>query len=103
MASGPRGEADEGVPTSFPETTPKVFAQPSQDFLLRAIMEMQRTLGELSSKVDRVVTDGKSHGEKLDAIRTQISFVRGVLWVLGGLMALAIAGGTAYLRFLPKS
>jgi hypothetical protein len=90
------------VPTSFPETTPRNFAQPGHDFTLQAVMEMQRTLGEISSKVDRVVADVKSHGDKLDTIRSQISFVKGALWVLGSMMAVAIAGITIYLRYLPK-
>ena len=76
--------------------------QPGHDFTLQAVMEMQRTLGEMSSKLDRVVADVKSHGEKLDTIRSQISFVKGALWVLGGLMAIAITGITVYLRYLPK-
>jgi hypothetical protein len=102
MARSPTGDLGESVPTSFPETTPRGYAQPGHDFTLQAVMEIQRTLGEMSSKLDRVVTDVKSHGEKLDTIRSQISFVRGVLWVLGALLAIAIAGITAYLRLLPK-
>ncbi len=76
--------------------------QPGHDFTLQIVMEMQRTLGEMFGKLDRVVADVKSHGEKLDIIRSQISFVKGALWVLGGLMAIAITGITVYLRYLPK-
>jgi len=102
MAKSPRNESGESVPTSFAETTPKAYTQSGHDFTLQAVMEMQRTLGEMSSKLDRVVADVKSHGDKLDTIRSQISFVKGGLWVLGALVAFAITGVTAYLRYVPR-
>ena len=52
MAKAPRQEFGTGsTPSSFPAVTPS-FPQHGHDFTLQAVMEMQRTLGELRGKVD---------------------------------------------------
>jgi len=53
---------------------------------------------KLTAKVDRLITDVEKRGEKIDAVRHQISFVKGALWVLGGLIAFAVTMITIYLR-----
>jgi hypothetical protein len=47
-------------------------------------------IGELSSKVDRLIDDVGKQGTKIDNVNNQISFVKGAMWVIGFLV-LAIA------------
>ena len=44
-------------------------------------------IGELMTKVDTLISDVEKHGDKIDQVRHQISFVKGALWVLGGVVA----------------
>jgi len=67
-------------------------------FTLQAIMELTRSVATLAAKVDRVVEDVGKLSEKIDTVRNQISFVRGAIWVLSALMAIAIAGAALYVR-----
>ncbi len=48
-------------------------------------------IGKLSSNMERLISDVKSQSEKLDAVRHQVSFVKGGIWVIGILFALAVA------------
>jgi len=45
-------------------------------------------IGKLSTKVDRLLEDVKSQGDKVDDLRHQVTFVKGVVWVLGGVLAI---------------
>jgi len=67
-------------------------------FTLQAVMELTGSVAALSAKVDRLITDVAKLSEKIDTVRSQISFVRGAVWVIGGLMAIAIAGAALYVR-----
>jgi hypothetical protein len=55
-------------------------------------------LGKVSVKVDRLIHDVDKQGTKIDAVQHQISFVKGALWVVGGLIAIAATVITLYLR-----
>jgi hypothetical protein len=85
----------EDTPRSFPQTTPQDLYQTSD---IRFVM---LEIGKMMSKVDRLIDDVRSHGQKIDGVRHQISFVRGAMWVIGALIALVIALGTWYLRAQP--
>ena len=90
MAKAPRQEPSrEAAPTSFAETTPR-FAQQGHDFTFQAVIEMQRSIGELSAKTDRLVSDVKSQGEKIDGVRIRLAWVAGAAAVVGFLIALAL-------------
>ena len=67
-------------------------------FPLQTVMELHKLVAEVNAKTDRLVTDVASHSTKLDAVGHQISFVKGAIWVIGALIALAIALGTVYYR-----
>jgi hypothetical protein len=89
-------------PTQFANVTPP--SQPvllDHSFTLQAVMELQKAVSELSTKTDRLITDVAAHGSKIDAVREQISFVRGGMWVIGALVGLAIALATIYFRISP--
>ena len=70
-------------------------------FTLQAIMELQKTLSEVVTKTDRLIADVERQGAKLDAVRQQISFVRGAVWVFGAISALLLALAGLYIRFAP--
>ncbi|GJI95589.1 hypothetical protein GTP81_19010 [Rugamonas sp. FT107W] len=47
-------------------------------------------IGKLSSNVERLITDVKSMGEKVDGLRHQVTFVRGALYVVSGVLAAGV-------------
>lgn len=49
-------------------------------------------IGELGTKVDGLVSSVTQHGSKLDDIGHKVSFVKGALWVLGGVVAVLTIG-----------
>jgi hypothetical protein len=67
--------AEEAPPQSFAQTTPE-YAQPSHDFTLQAVMQVQRTLGEIDQKLDTVRDQIKSHGDKIDNIEKIVDRVK---------------------------
>ena len=100
---GQQPQSQEGTPPEPPAGTPTA-ARPMLDhsFTLQAIMDLKGTVASLATKVDRLIDDTSKHGDKIDAIRQQISFVKGALWVIGGLMTLAITGFFIYLHFIER-
>jgi hypothetical protein len=71
-------------------------------FTLQAIMELHKLVSEVGTKTDRLITDVAAHSTKLDTVSHQISFVKGAMWVIGGLIALAITLGAIYYRTIPQ-
>ncbi|NVD73281.1 hypothetical protein HUX88_22460 [Duganella sp. BJB1802] len=47
-------------------------------------------IGKLSSNVERLITDVKFMGEKVDGLRHQVTFVRGALYVVSGVLAAGV-------------
>ena len=89
MAAGP-----EETPKAFPQTSPQDL-YPTSDIRFVLI-----EIGKLTTKVDRLIDDVKSQGDKIDTVRNQISFVRGALWVIGGIITVGGIAATIYLRSL---
>jgi hypothetical protein len=98
MARNPRYEEtrESSIPKSFPEVSPR-FAQPTHDFTLQAVMEMKESLGQLSAKTDRLISDVKSQGEKIESMRHKFSWVAGGAAVVGFLFAIILA----LIKFVP--
>jgi hypothetical protein len=57
-------------------------------------------IGKLTAKVDRLIADVDKHGEKIDAVRHQVTFVKGALWIIG--FAIVLIGGIATWLFTGK-
>jgi hypothetical protein len=53
-------------------------------------------IGKLTTKVDRLIDDTGSHGDKIDAVRHQITFVKGAMWVIGIVVIVLVAVATWY-------
>lgn len=50
-------------------------------------LDIQKSIGAIGAKLDRVIDDVAKQGEKLDDLRHKVSFVRGTIFVLGALVA----------------
>jgi hypothetical protein len=88
------------VPNEFPNVTPQ-SAMVDHSFTLQAVMELQKSVAELATKTDRLIKDVEGQGTKIDAVRHQISFVKGAVWVIGGILAMGVAAITIYMRVIP--
>jgi hypothetical protein len=89
-------ESQTEVPRDFPSVPPPTTPMLDHSFTLQAIMELQKSLAELSAKTDRLIKDVESHSSKIDGVRHQITFVKGALWVVGGLVVIVGAVATWY-------
>jgi phage-related minor tail protein len=100
MASTGRGSraTAEGPPTQFASTTPPQTPMMDHSFTLQAIMDLKGAVSSLVAKVDRLIQDVGKQDSKIDTVRHQISFVRGAIWVIGGLLAVALAAAAIYVR-----
>lgn len=104
MASTGRGGAggragQEGEPpTQFANVVPPASPMMDHSFTLQAIMDLKGTVASLGTKIDRLIDDVGKHADKIDIVRHQISFVKGAMWVIGGLLALTLAGVAIYFR-----
>lgn len=91
--SEPKGEGS--PPSSYPETSP--FTNPDQhSFVLQGVTQLTADVGKLTAKVERLIEDVRTHGEKIDGFRHQVTFVKGALWVIGGVVGLLVLGLTWY-------
>ena len=94
---GTRSTSEGEPPTQFANVTPPPVML-DHSFTLQAIMDLKGTVASYGTKIDRLIEDVGKNGDKLDTVRNQISFVKGAMWVIGGLLVLVLAGITIYLR-----
>lgn len=85
----PRSGTSAEIPTAAPHD---LYATSDIRFVMVEI-------GKLTTQVSRLIEDVGKHGEKIDLVRHQISFVKGAVWVFGALGAIAVAAITIYLKF----
>jgi hypothetical protein len=52
--------------------------------MLQAVIEMQKSIGELTARTDRLISDVKSQGDKVDGIRLLLAWFGGGSALLGG-------------------
>lgn len=83
-----------GQMPNVPPPTPML----DHSFTLQAIMDLTKSVGELTAKTDRLIGDVKGQSDKLDEVRHKITFVRGAVWVIGGFLLLLGGILTAYIR-----
>ena len=83
--------SEESTPTSYPEITPPRHAQHTHDFTLQAIMELQKTVGQLGTKVERLIDDVKEQRQVLDEVRIKIAWAMGAAAVVGVLFGVVVA------------
>lgn len=92
MANSYSSNGESGPPPERPVGEPIRDLYPTMDarFVLVEI-------GKLSTKVDRLIDDVRNSANRLDDVRHQITFVKGAMWVMGGLLALVLLLGGWYL------
>jgi hypothetical protein len=90
--------ASVGPPAEAPAGTPAATPMTDHSFTLQAVMDLKGTVASLATKVDRLIEDVGKQGDKIDTVQHQISFVRGAVWVIGGLLAIALAAAAIYVR-----
>lgn len=98
----PRGEPQQ-PPREFASVPPPTSPMLDYSFTLQAIMEVQKSVAQLTTKTDRLISDVDAHGSKIDTIRNQISFVKGAMWVIGGLVVIGMALIGWYIRAMPST
>lgn len=86
----PRAGSSSEVATSSPQDL-----YPTSD--IRFVIH---EVGKLTAKVDRLIEDVGKHSEKIDAVRHQVSFVKGAMWIIG--IAMLVLGGIATWFFTGK-
>jgi hypothetical protein len=82
-----RGKREESTPGKMPASDPSSY-YPASDysFTLQAVMEMQKTVGQLTQAVQTLQEQQKSFSQKLDRISHQIYAALAILLLIGGLL-----------------
>jgi len=83
------------TPPTFPETTPPAYPSSDYSFTLQAIMEMQKTLGQLTQAVTTLTEESKKHREKIDDMSHKIYAAKISLWIVGFVLT-AVGGIVAF-------
>ena len=100
MARNTRREVTpDTTPQRMAETTPQSYPLSDHSFTLQAIMEMQKTLGELTQAVRSLTEESKKNGVALEDIGKKMYAAKIVLWIFGVIFT-ATSGVTAF--FLNK-
>lgn len=81
------GQPETSTPQELPVTTPRDL-YPTTD--IRFVIH---ELGKLTSQVERLVADVKGQGEKVGEVKDAINFVKGAIWVIGGVVVIVSAIG----------
>jgi hypothetical protein len=92
-----REDQEDVVPDSMPETPRPRPAQPGHDFTLQAVMEMQRTLGGVTEKIDALSGKLEKVADKLSDVEMAVHAVKigaivagAILTIVGGVLWWAI-------------
>ena len=80
------------TPDQTPTTPNPPSGTPVELYPMADIRFVMMRIAELGVKVDRLIDDVSKQGTKIDDVRDKITFVRGVVWVLSGLMGLVVLG-----------
>jgi hypothetical protein len=84
LARRPAGDDQNAAPADFPQVPPRDL-HPTSD--IRFVIG---EVAKLTVQVERLIDDVRGHGDKIDAVRHQVTFVKGALWVIGGVMAIVL-------------
>jgi hypothetical protein len=75
MARGQHRDTEDTAPPPRSDTLPPP-AQAGHDFTLQAIMEMQKTLGQFTAKIDRLVEDSGKLTTRLGEVEKAVDRVK---------------------------
>lgn len=89
----PKESGRETTPQRFPETTPQVYPGSDYSFTLQAVLELQKSVGQLQEAVGTLKEQAKQHGDKLEKIAQRIYAATAVLIVLGTIIGFLLNKG----------
>jgi len=78
------------TPREIPEVTPQRYPMADYSFTLQAVMELQKTVGQLTERIDTLIKRVDREGLTLSSISHQIYAAWAVLVVLGLLGGFAL-------------
>lgn len=90
MVRRPTHIGPDTAPQDFPQVTPRDL-HPTSD--IRFVIT---EVAKLTTQVERLIQDVGKLDTKVDAVCHQVTFVKGALWVIGGLMAIMGVVATLY-------
>jgi hypothetical protein len=79
------GESPPVSPEQFPVTPPSGFQSADHSWVLQTIMELQKSMGQLTQAVTTLTQQSKEQGDKLDSISHRVYAAAVVLTVLGAI------------------
>jgi hypothetical protein len=87
------GGRETTTPSRFPETTPQVYPGSDYSFTLQAVLELQKSVGQLQEAVSTLKDQAKQHSDKLEKISLRIYAATAVLVVLGSIIGFLLNKG----------
>jgi|GEM_PF-3158633 hypothetical protein len=97
MARTTQKESIQDTPTRFAETTPPPYPSSDHSFTLQTVMEMQKTLGQLTQTVTTLTEESKKCGDIIDKISHKVYAAEKVVVVVGIILGTL---GSAAIYFL---
>jgi hypothetical protein len=85
------------VPGKLPLTTPQERILPEHSFTLQSIIEIQKSIGQLTQAVTTLTEESRASRVKLDEISHKVYAAQVTIKVVGGL--LVVIGGWAIYMF----
>jgi len=86
VARQTRSETKDSVPKEFPEVLPSSYpGAVGGAYLIESVMQMQKSIGELSSHISHLTAASEKHGEKIDRISHRMYAAGIVLTIVLGI------------------
>lgn len=98
--SGQKEASPDTTPARLAETPPPISPLSDYSFTLQMIMEMQKTLAQLSQAVKTLTEDVQKREKTVDGISHKIYAAQVVIWVVGGILTLLVTilgGATVFI------
>ena len=105
MATRKQTSSDE-LPSSRPQVVPHTYGSSDHSFTLQAVIEMQKTLGELTSNIQALTKSVESNKSKVDDLVQWKNMILGGAITIGAIvtmLAFGIAKTWDYISIKPPS
>ena len=86
-------EPAKSTPEQYPVATPPGLQATDHSWVLQTVMELQKSVGELTQAVATLTEQVRDQGAKLDAVRQEVTeartFMKTAAWLLSGIKTAA--------------
>jgi hypothetical protein len=82
-----RGQSEDIPPGNLPETSP-TYPHSDYSFTLQTVMELQKSTGQLISKVDRLCDDVQGFGTRLGTVEKAVDRVKTGIYVASAILTI---------------